>query len=51
MTLSWGLLLVVAQVVWVVGIAGFIVLERRSPTATLAWITIVAALPLVGVAA
>ncbi|MEP6654443.1 MAG: PLDc N-terminal domain-containing protein, partial [Myxococcales bacterium] len=25
-------------------------LERRSPAATLAWITIVAALPLVGVA-
>jgi cardiolipin synthase len=50
MTVSWGLLLGVAQVVWVVLIAGFIVLERRSPTATLAWITVVAALPLVGVA-
>jgi cardiolipin synthase len=50
MTLSWGLLLSVAQVVWVVLIASFIVLERRSPTATLAWITMVAALPLVGVA-
>ena len=43
MTLSWGLLLSVAQVVWVVLIATFIVLERRSPTATLAWITTVAA--------
>ena len=50
MTLSWGLLLSVGQVVWVVLIATFILLERRSPTATLAWITIVAALPLVGVA-
>src|SRR3954454_1735561 len=50
MTLSWGLLLSVAQVVWVVLIATFILLERRSPTATLAWITVVAALPLVGVA-
>src|SRR6185369_16542480 len=50
MTLSWGLLLSVAQVVWVLLIATFILLERRSPTATLAWITIVAALPLVGVA-
>ena len=50
MTLSWGLLLSVAQVVWVVLIATFILLERRSPTATLAWITMVAALPLVGVA-
>jgi cardiolipin synthase A/B len=50
MTLSWGLLLSVAQVIWVVLIATFILLERRSPTATLAWITMVAALPLVGVA-
>jgi cardiolipin synthase len=50
MSLSWGVLLGVAQVVWVAGIAGFILLERRSPAATLAWITIVAALPLVGVA-
>jgi cardiolipin synthase len=50
MTVSWGLLLGVAQVVWVVLIAGFIVLERRSPTATLAWIAVVASLPLIGVA-
>ena len=50
MSLSWGVLLGVAQVVWVVFIASFILLERRSPTATLAWITMVAALPLVGVA-
>jgi cardiolipin synthase len=50
MTLSWALLLSVAQVVWVVLIATFILFERRSPTATLAWITMVAALPLVGVA-
>src|SRR4051812_45453118 len=49
MSLSWGFLLGIAQVVWVVVIAGFILLERRSPMATLAWITMVAALPLVGV--
>ncbi|MBC8133030.1 MAG: PLDc N-terminal domain-containing protein [Deltaproteobacteria bacterium] len=49
MSLSWGFVLVVAQIVWVAVIAGFILLERRSPTATLAWITVVAALPLVGV--
>jgi cardiolipin synthase len=47
---SWGLELGIAQVIWVAGIAVFIILERRSPTATLAWITMVAALPLVGVA-
>ena len=50
MSLSWGLLLSVAQVTWVVLIAIFILLERRSPAATLAWITMVAALPVVGVA-
>ena len=50
MSLSWALLLSVAQVVWVVLVATFILFERRSPTATLAWITMVAALPLVGVA-
>jgi cardiolipin synthase len=49
MSLSWGLLLGIAQVAWVVIVAGFILLERRSPMATLAWITMVAALPLVGV--
>ena len=45
MTFSWGLLLGVAQVIWVAGIAGFIMQERRSPAATLAWITMVASLP------
>jgi cardiolipin synthase len=49
MDVSSGLWLFVAQIVWVVFAAGFIMLERRSPTATLAWITILAALPLVGV--
>ena len=49
MTFSWGLVFEVAQIVWIVGISVFIMLERRSPTATMAWITLVAALPLVGV--
>jgi cardiolipin synthase len=49
MTLSWGLALGVAQIAWVAGTACFIMLERRSPTATLAWIMMLAALPLVGV--
>lgn len=48
MTLSWGLALEVAQIAWMVGISAFILLERRSPTATMAWITVVAALPLIG---
>ena len=48
MDLSWGALLVVAQFAWVVGIAGYIMLERRSPTATLAWIMLLAALPFIG---
>jgi len=49
MTFSWGLVFEVAQIAWIVGISAFIMLERRSPTATMAWITLVAALPLVGV--
>ncbi len=49
MNLTWGLLLFAAEIVWVVVIATFITLERRSPTATLAWIMMLAALPLVGV--
>ncbi len=48
-TLSWGLALGIAEIAWVVGTACFIMLERRSPTATLAWIMMLAALPLVGV--
>jgi len=48
MTLSWGLALEVAQIAWMVGISVFILLERRSPTATMAWIAVVAALPLIG---
>jgi cardiolipin synthase A/B len=49
MTLSWGTQLVLAEIVWVAAISGFIMLERRPPTATLAWIMMLAALPLVGV--
>lgn len=49
MDLSWGVLLVVAQIGWVVGAGGYIMLERRSPTATLAWITLLTALPLVSI--
>ena len=49
MTFSWGLVFEVAQIVWIVGISAFIMFERRSPTATMAWITLVAALPVVGV--
>jgi len=49
MELSWGTQLVIAEIVWVTVISGFIMLERRSPTATLAWIMMLAALPLVGV--
>src|SRR3954462_12961203 len=50
MTLSWRLLMSIAQVDGGVLIATFILLERRSPTVRLGWITMVAALPLVGVA-
>jgi len=48
MNVSSGLLLVVAQIVWLTGISVYIMLERRSPTATLAWILLLAALPFIG---
>jgi cardiolipin synthase len=38
----------VVEILWVVGFSAWIILERRSPTATLAWILGMAVLPLVG---
>lgn len=43
------LLLLIVEVTWVVGLSGWIILERRSPTATLAWIFALAWLPYVGI--
>ncbi len=37
------------EVAWVLGVGVWLVLERRSPTATLAWILALAVLPLLGV--
>jgi cardiolipin synthase len=47
-TLPWEWLLPALEAVWVVGAALWIVLEKRSPTATLAWIFGLALLPVVG---
>lgn len=48
MTVPWSVVLPIAEIAWILGTAVFIVLERRSPTATLAWIMLIAALPLIG---
>ena len=40
--------LIALEVVWVIGISGYILLERRPPLATLAWIVSMATLPLLG---
>jgi cardiolipin synthase len=45
---SWQLALTIVEIVWVLGAGGWIVLEKRSPTATLAWIFGLALLPLIG---
>ncbi len=37
------------EVAWILGAASWIVLQRRSPAATLAWILALAAMPLVGI--
>ncbi|MCB9592885.1 MAG: cardiolipin synthase [Sandaracinaceae bacterium] len=44
---SW---MVIVEVAWVLLVAGFMVLQRRSAPATLAWILTLAFLPLVGIA-
>jgi len=42
--------LAIVEIVWVVGLCVWIILERRSPVATLAWILVLAWLPLLGIA-
>jgi len=43
-------LLALAELFWVAGLAVWIILERRSPAATIAWISVLAWLPLLGIA-
>ena len=43
---SW---LAVGEAVWVMGLSAWIILERRSPVATLAWVLALAWLPVVGI--
>jgi len=44
-----GVWLAIGEVVWVIGVCIWIILERRSPTATLAWMLALVWLPLVGI--
>lgn len=46
--MSWQMIFTAIEVVWGLGMAVWIVLEKRSPTATLAWIFGLALLPLIG---
>jgi cardiolipin synthase len=48
--MTWWTIATIAEVVWIVMMATGIVLERRSPVATIAWIAVLAWLPLLGVA-
>lgn len=43
---SW---LALGEVVWVIGLSAWIILERRSPVATLAWVLALAWLPVLGI--
>ena len=47
MTLPWFDIFVVSYLLWVVAACGTLLLERRSPTATLAWIFAFIAIPVV----
>jgi cardiolipin synthase len=46
--MSWQVALSAVEIAWLVGASCWILLEKRSPTATLAWIFGMALLPLVG---
>lgn len=48
--MTWWTIATIAEVAWIVVMAVGIVLERRSPAATIAWIVLLAWLPLAGVA-
>jgi len=48
--MTWWTIATIAEVVWIVVMGTGIVLERRSPAATIAWIVLLAWLPLLGVA-
>ncbi len=48
--MSWWTIATIAEVAWIVVMALGIILERRSPVATVAWIFLLAWLPLLGVA-
>lgn len=48
--MTWWTLATIAEILWILSMAVGIVLERRSPVATIAWIAILAWLPFLGVA-
>lgn len=48
--MSWVTILAISEIVWVSGTCVWILMERRSPQATLAWIFALAWMPYIGVA-
>ncbi len=46
---DWMILLTIGETIWVVALSVWIILERRSPAATLAWIFALAFVPLLGI--
>ena len=48
MTTGWSFVLVGLTAIWALAMAVMIVLERRSPAATVAWLLVLAFLPLLG---
>lgn len=48
--MTWWTVATIAEVIWIVVMGVGIVLERRSPVATIAWIVLLAWLPFLGVA-
>lgn len=47
--MSFWTIFSIIEIVWVVGFSGWLILQRRSPTATVAWIAVAAWLPIFGI--
>lgn len=47
--MSWPWLAIALEAAWIVGVGIWILADRRAPTSTLAWIVVLAFLPVVGI--
>lgn len=48
--MTWWTAFTILEVLWVIGFSFWLILQRRSPTATIAWVIVLAWLPIFGIA-